>query len=47
MTLSLKNVVHEFPYGSRRNNNGSDLAHEEERTLNSAENYHTTKTVLS
>jgi len=46
MTLSLKNAVYGFPYGSRRNDNGSDLAHEEEHAGNSAENDHTAKTIL-
>ena len=43
MTLSLKNVVRS---GSRSNDNSSSLAHEEERSANSAENDQTTKTVL-
>jgi CheY-like chemotaxis protein len=48
MTLSLKNVVRRFIYGSRRNGNGGGLAHEheEERVVLSAESYRTAKTVL-
>lgn len=43
MTLSLKNVVRS---GSRRNDNGSGLAHEEERAVHSAESERRAKTVL-
>jgi len=46
MTLSLKNMVRAFLYGSRRNGNGSCLAHEEERTMRSKERSPTTKAVL-
>jgi hypothetical protein len=46
MTLSLKNLVRRFLYGSSRNGNGCGLSHEEECAVLSAESYQTGKTVL-
>jgi CheY-like chemotaxis protein len=46
MTLSPNNMVRESLSGSRRNGNGSDLAHKEERTGRSKESFPTAKSVL-
>jgi hypothetical protein len=39
MTLSLKNLVHHFLYGSRRNGSGTGTTHHGDRAMRFAKSY--------